>query len=195
MAVKSYRLIVHGTYPGVDQILNVFYYVGDGVDISANDLLAAFNTGILPTWTAAVSVDYFITHMEAYALDDAADFGSLSVGTDGDRTGEALPGFVSWTFRLNRTVRTVRNGRKAFVGVSEGDIGAQGAPTTAQIARLTAFSNVLGLVLDGATSGDTYSPAVLHTIINGVPQTPPGTLLGVSSVDFVRVSSQNTRKK
>jgi hypothetical protein len=40
-----------------------------------------------------------------------------------------------------------------------------------------------------------YSPGVLHTVINGVAQTPPGTVLGVLSAAFVRVSSQNTRKK
>jgi hypothetical protein len=196
MPAVPYRLIVRGSYPNVDEIINVFYYVGDGTGPTATELISEFTTGVVIPWLAAVSASYFIRSAEAYALDNDSDFASVSYSASpGSRSGDALPGFVSYTFRLNRTVRTVRNGRKAFVGVSETDIDALGVPTTAQETRLLNLATALALVLPVGGGDNNYSPGVLHTVINGVAQTPPGTVLGVLSAAFVRVSSQNTRKK
>jgi hypothetical protein len=196
MPAVPYRLIVRGSYPNVDEIINVFYYVGDGTGPTAAELISEFTTAVVIPWLAAVSASYFIRSAEAYALDNDSDFASVSYSASpGSRSGDALPGFVSYTFRLNRTVRTVRNGRKAFVGVSETDIDALGVPTTAQETRLLNLATALALVIPVGGGDNTYSPGVLHTVINGVAQTPPGTVLGVLSAAFVRVSSQNTRKK
>lgn len=196
MAVKTYKMVVQGFYPNVDTILNVFWYAGDGDTIAAADLISFFLADVVPSWLACVNENYALQHIEAYALEDSADFANYSSSTlAGGRTGEASPGFVGWAFRLNRAVRTVRNGRKTFTGVSEGDLQGVGTPTSAQATRLATLGTKLAANIPITPGPDVYSPGVLHKVINGVPQTPPGTILGISGADFIRVSSQNTRKK
>jgi hypothetical protein len=175
------------------EVLNVYYYKALTGGTTAGKLAASFNLILRPE-IIKCQVDN-ITHVNTVVLnlDDVTDFDDIPANpaVAGQQVDQSSPSFVTWTFKLNRSDRTVRNGRKAIAGVGETFTGGNG-PTAGQLTILDAVAPFFAQVLvDG--DGDEYQP-----VIYGKPTGPPSNLplrvVDVASAQFVRLSSQNSRK-
>lgn len=195
MAVgETYVLLDKQSYPGVDQIINRYYYQQiEGTGNSAESLVDKFIDTMLPALTAIQSLQLTHTLIEVYNLDDPSDFyQSAPEGGDGVGvvTGEYLPGFMTWTFKLHRPFRSFRSGRKAISGLSEGAITNSG-PATSILAALNTMAEALVLTLTDTATGASFAPALVKNPDQPLPIREVGQILEAT---FSRISTQNTRK-
>lgn len=175
---------------GID-CLNVFYYENLIVGGSAATLNGAFVDELLPLILDVVNVAQEVVNMESINLYDETDFHVSIYASGGNRVGTYLPAFVGYAFRLNRASRALRNGRKTFAGVTEEDIEAAGEPVVAFQPVLDALAVGLSAELTDPVNGSVWRPRIVRLDpVTGLPQIT----IGLSSAQFVRVSSQNSRK-
>lgn len=190
MAVGDvYRLIDDQTLLGQD-VKNVYYYrsqIGDG---TAGLLAAAWLANVLPAVRAIQSV--FVSHdlIQTENLNDLSDFSlfALTSNNDGVVTGEVLPAFNSWGFKLNRATRETRNGAKRIAGVAEVN-NSNGEAQTAFLATLNDAAIAMGDPIVDALSNQ-YEPVIVRLDAEGLP----AVVNVVVSAEYVRMTTQNTRK-
>lgn len=178
------------------QCLNVYYYRVTSLTGFTNDgyepLLGEFITQvILPTQDfQSVHVQY--DSVEVRNLSNGVDFFNVSYApgfATGDITGDVLPSYVTYTFRLVRETLATRNGYKRIAGVPESAGSANGfTPGTTLIQAYTdavSADLVLGLVTIA-------EPVIVKRPIS----VPAGDYVysSIGSADFRGVGSQNTRK-
>jgi len=181
---------------GNNPMYNVFAYEATNGSPNANDLFSTFNANVAPKIAAIVGTSTTLHNIDVINLDDASDFDLNAIVLAGTRGGDWLPMFTSWTFKYNRGVRGIHNGRKAFGVISETD-QINGEPAVGINAALNALAVQLGAVLVGA-SGD-YTPKIWRRAgtyqVGGVPTVFPDTFYPLVGVTFDRVSTQNSRKR
>lgn len=193
-----YLLKDHQLWGDAKRVLNCWTYACDynGAGMPLSDLLSLWAVTtlqhVLSTQSSAVTHD----QLELFDMTDGVDYASMTLTVDnvGQRSGEARAPFEAWAFRLNRETRATRHGQKRLAGVAEGD-AADYEPTTAMLAILaTAATNFE----DGL-----YQPVMgarvrmCRNVIVSKPPTGAWTLddvNGVSSVQFVRLTSQVSRR-
>lgn len=189
------QLTTVATYYG-QQCLNVYYYRYQPVAPSADDVYEAivdwFVDNVLEQVRQIQNVNLTYTGIEVRNLSNGVDFYNLAItpGTlSGTVTGEGLPSYVTYGFRLNRESLATRNGYKRFSGVSESQgSGNSYTPPAGNITNLTgelAEDIVIGLVTIA-------EPVIVKRPIS----VPAGAYVysGISSADFRGVGTQNTRK-
>lgn len=194
-----YEIRLRGEYLG-QVVLNVFHYRSSG----SNDItepiatVAAAMGSILVTAIADVQNEAF-QWLDAYAkkLVEGGDESTFpfSGGVPGSVTGEGLPPHDCWAFRYNRSLTTTRHGQKRFAGVSEGQ-HENGVATTSVLTDLSALADVLERDItsaDGFGTGEILRPVIYSKFLNGELRETP-VVNPVSSVQYVRISTQNTRK-
>jgi hypothetical protein len=121
---------------------------------------------------------------------DDTDFFEKPEGLAGVRGGEAMPPFVSWGFRLNRTSREFRPGAKRITGVAEQDV-VNGVPTLTIEPDLDLAAAKLGDAISRITGGnDLWEPALVRELVG----LPPSEFTLVTGAEFIRVTTQNSRK-
>lgn len=190
MAVGNrYQLIDFQTYVGND-ILNVYYYRQvAGTHTAAVELVDLFVSSVLPFITAVQHEA--VTHISIGAknLDVPTDFNltPLVTGNVGQVTGQGLPPFVAWAFRLVRTQTDIHNGAKRIVGVAEG-WQANGVADSTVVSALNDLAEAMALTLDN------FEPRIMRKLLDS-----EGHLIGyedfpMGAGQYVRISSQNTRK-
>lgn len=173
-------------------MLNVFHYQCATGTPAALNLITTFNTNVLSNLQAIVSTSMEFTTQDCINLDDLSDFwGGVYSTTFGAVSGQFLNPFVCWAFRMNRATRYVRNGAKRFAGVAESWIDNGVANSTAS-PYLSAAGTAMGNTLTGGGSAPTYKPVILHKQPLLVPTHVP---YAISSVGYIGVSTQNTRKR
>jgi hypothetical protein len=153
-------------------------------------LLDIFNSALWPLIQDFQSIEVDTIDLEALNFNSLTDFGSLTVGTAGVRAGEALPGFVTWAFALRRSSTLIRNGRKSFAGVAEDD-QANGLPTAGALALLELAEDPLSATLI-ADDDSEWMPVIVRKPTVPLPTIP--FFVTMLRADFVRISTQNSRK-
>jgi hypothetical protein len=173
------------------EIRNVLTYVVTAVGTGDEGTLAdAFYDDVLPEMLAVQHVIVSHYKMTVSNLTDGLGYAENNIVPDvpGSLSGSAMPPFVAWAFRKNRLTRATRSGQLRVAGLSEG-AQENGIAVAAIIDDLDDLAEKLYLPLTHA-SGASFAPCILR-------KTPAGgvdTINGIVSVEYVSVSSQNTRK-
>ncbi len=172
-----------------NEILNVYWFQQTGGPGDAQDLAVAFENNWLTEILGVQSGTCVHTHAAVINHNDGGDFADYSYATNsGARGGNAGPNFTSYAFMLRRSTRVVRNGWKRYGPPAEGDIignAASGSAILTAIASLAAALN--SVIVDGP---NTWSMRIVHKAGGGVLTPYP-----ISSVDYIRVTTQTTRRK
>ena len=190
MAVTDvYKAVVHATYLG-KSIQNRYYYQQTlGSTLLAGGLNSAMRDDLIPVLATIQHQNLVYDRIEIVNLSNPADFGVFTgiQGETGDRTGTTSPSFNCWTFKLFRSTRNIRNGRKAIAGVSEDDTTGND-PTAGIQVVLDAVANIFWGPLTNITN-DTYVPLLVRETAGVVTYQEP-----VSNAAFQRLSTQSSRK-
>lgn len=189
---QIYRLTDRQTLHG-QECLNVYHYKAGAGDSSSLDLIAAFINDVFPAIDDIQNIDLAHVRLDCVNLDTGLDYLEYVHGTPwmGVVTGEAMPSFVAWGFRLTRADRQSRHGYKRIPGVSEGDIN-DGVATAPAAANLIGFAAVLAGTIQASGGNCEYTPVILKT--TGTPADPVYTDYPIAGVQYVRVTSQVTRR-
>jgi len=203
-----YEIRLQGEYLG-QVILNVFHYQSAGTaDISEPLLTVAAAVGtLIITDVVPTQVESFqwLSSYAKHLVEGGAEATfPFTGGEPGLQTGEGLPPHDAWAFRYNRTNTTTRHGQKRFAGVPE----AQALNGVAASGALTALNELADTLerditsADGFSAGEILRPVIYSQFLNGELRgsvvdgvfVPAPISNPVSSVQYVRISTQNTRK-
>lgn len=197
LTVEDYQVTVFYNKNGLPFAENVFYYQVETGTGTAADLVGAFATDIVPTIMSVLSSVVASTRVYAINLVDEDDFHDGYATVAGTRGSSVMPPFVGWYFKYLRPTRAVRDGRKNFGGISEGDV-TDGLATATALALLETLELVLQGTIEGG-SGAIYHPCIAKTYL--VPQIAdpdkmkrvPYKLYPIDFVNYERVSHQDSR--
>lgn len=186
-----YKLIDHQDFLSQD-VTNVYWYQQIDGSGGAERLALAFINEVLGSIRAVQHGSLIHTTIEVINFDDEADFyqEDLTTGNAGMRTGETLPKFNAWGFKLHRPTRAIRSGAKRIAGVAEGDQDA-GVPSTGIVAALDNLADALAAVISDGSDG-LWQPQIVSlsedgsTIVNDI---------GFTVASFSRLTTQNSRKR
>lgn len=172
-----------------NEILNVYWFQQTGGTGDATDLATAFADQWLPDILGIQSGTCEHVHAVVVNHDDGGDFADFSYASNsGARGGNAGPNFTSYAFILRRSTRLVRNGWKRYGPPAEGDIIGNAASGSPILTALAALAGTLSAPLvDGP---NVYSMRIVHKDAGGALTPYP-----VATVDYVRVTTQTTRRK
>lgn len=171
--------------------INVFYYEQINGSNGAQELADTYFANITPLTIEVQSTGAVHTAIEVRNVDNPEDFYTLvpSSGNVGLLTGDGMPRYNAWGFRKNRANSLYRNGAFRVPGVTE-STQANGAPTSGALEDLGTLADAMGSDLIG-TSGDKWALRIPSgSFVGGARPLP--TL--ISSVQFVRMTTQNSRK-
>lgn len=177
-------------------LLNVFHYRQTFGDGGAEELATATNFYLSSKIAMCLSTQVKILWWEIINLDNPADYGIFDVSAnEGVIVGDALPPYVCFSFRLNRSTRAVRNGQKRFAGVAE-DVQANGIVTNGtQLTVLGELAVALGGMIDEDAGANVWYPRIYRAAgLNSKGQPVARADFPVSSVSYTGLSTQNTRK-
>lgn len=171
-------------------ILNIYHYVIDGTDVTESNIVSALKSLLVDKVCVIQSTSLEHVKMTLRNLTDGVSLYEETYSTPytGLRSGEYLPSFAAWAFKLNRSSRATRNGQKRIAGVAEGDIQGD-SPAAAFVAELnTAAGYIGGSMLIG--SDTTLTPTIVRKdAFGGV-----AVANNVLNATFSRISTQNSRK-
>lgn len=187
--LDTYKAVIHADYLGKDCQNRFYYRQTAGTSLLAGGLNAALVDDLIPIMASLQSEDLVYDRIEIINMDNPADFGIFPVPgpITGARVGTTAPSFNAWAFRLNRTTRNIRNGRKSLAGVMEGDTTGND-PHPDFLPVLNAAGIIFGATIVN-TAGDAYAPLLAREVLGVITYSEP-----VSSAQFVRYSTQNSRK-
>jgi hypothetical protein len=190
-------------------VLNTFHFQSKG----SSDVTST------PVFIAQMVLDYYavqfvdvqseqLQYVNSYARHLAGDEEEATYPTaiyGGTQSGDCLPPHDAWAFRFNRSSTATRHGQKRLAGIPE-TLQHQGVVIdTTTIGLLDDCANAMEHIFtaaDGLNSGAELHPVIYSTILNGELRgsvvdgvfVPAPIVNVVSSVEYVRISTQNTRK-
>ena len=179
------------TSPNVN--LNVFGYRSNiAVIDELNAFCDAFLAQVLPKIIAVEHINQYNTLLAAQEA-NGTGFVNRTIASgpgEGLRTGEPMPRFVAWGLRLNRATLGKRSGSKRFGLISEADVSSGSATSTIQALLDTLATQLAAPLTVGIIQ--TWFPVILER-----PVAPSTTWADhpVASAQYLRVTSQNTRKR
>lgn len=172
------------------ELMNVYHYLTSSEVLFAEELLELivhFVDTIVPPIQQIQSEKLETTGVYATVVGGTIEVLLPLEGVTGLLQGDAMPRFVTYTFRMNRATKATRSGRKAIAGCTEGFI-VDGVADPALDDDFIAIGLAINTTFRGVSSIE-FVPAIVR-FENGVP-TAANT---ISSVEFTKVSTQNTRK-
>lgn len=184
-----YKVISKMTYLG-QNCVNVYHYRQTTAPGDAGDLANEFDNDVITTMLPVQHSGVVHNGVEVINLDNLTDFATLNVNRAGTNAGIApMPSFVSWSFKLDRSGRDLRNGGKRIVGVCEESTSGN-APIAAIEPTLDALAQDFAKTLTDLASGGSWEPV----IVRRNHPTKPDALTLVAGASFTRISTQNSRK-
>lgn len=186
------------------QCLNTFFYelVSNTGDANYSDIATQFAL----QWGLEISPNLVTNHrmhtVKVENLSNGIDFFDLITVKDGTIAGEALPPFNGFYFKLVRSTLETRNGRKTIAGVPETSNAGSGTSPGA-LTNLNDAATWMGsmFIWDvGGTPDFELQPVIVGRINTAAPGDPPVYELDLSKINpiqnaqYIRISSQNTRK-
>jgi hypothetical protein len=189
----AYQIVVQGTI--FDQVfVNVWHYVvfeGEGGD--ADPLGVAFKIAILENLVAIQNVAVEYQLMTINGERDSTEVAQIDISDlHGLVTGDCLPPYAAWAYRIARSSQEMRNGFKRFPGVSEA------WQTNGEVASGTPATEVAGM---GGTLKVDLSLSTGHIGVLTVPKRQwhnvpvvPIEFWIPGDVNYQNISTQNSRK-
>lgn len=188
-----YELCVKQTLFG-EEVCNVFHYqlLRDGPGIG--NLITEWNTNIKPVVQAVQSNDLTYVEYEGFNINSPqTEFSKAATAGTGTVTGDAMPRFVAFGFNLIRATKEVRNGSKRIAGVVESMV-VDGVLDPLYQTSVDAVANAFASVIQ-VGGIDTFLPVILRrtgTLSTGYTVTASA---AVNDANFVRITTQNSRKR
>lgn len=179
-------------------VINVFTYSGsDSVLPTIAELqlfLENFENAIVSPMRALVSTEVFFDKAEVSVYEDPlASVATRNFGYNGNMTGECLPAYFTYYFKMYVGTKVTRPGRKSISGVSESVYLSEFDINPVHHGVVLAFSNALGNdIFDGVRF---WTPSILKTTVDtSSGQTIILAEQPVIGAFFQRFSTQNSRK-
>lgn len=185
----KFRLTARATYLG-QQIQNVYHFIQTAGTGGAQPLAQEFRLSWLIDIALVQNVGVSNFNALVVNLDDDEDFADFTYSSAelGKVTGEGLPSYVCWTYRVTRTSRLFRNGFKRFVGVSESSIVGNNAAAAFEAALAT-----LGTALSTDIDDGSNTWAIIIPRYTGTPPVLNNWDIA-GNVNYSHVGSQVSRK-
>lgn len=194
---NRFQIIDHQTFLG-QEVVNVYFYRQTaGLTEAAADLADLYVSTILPELVNIQSTQVTHTQIVCNNVDNLSDYVELPLTVDntGLESGEALPPYACYAFRFNRATRAVRNGQKRIAGIVEAG-QSNGVAVSGDLPQLSTIASVMAQQL--TSTDNTFQPVIYHRFPADVTHPHPPLSLGtdydISGVQYVRISTQNTRK-
>lgn len=179
--------------PFGNEFINVFGYRSNVPVINElSEFVTSFNTHVLPAIQDIVSDDMFYTRLEVRNMTDGVGYldTTYSPAEQGHRSGQSMPRFVAWGFKIQRASIGKRSGGKRFGKIVESDQD-NGSPTSGALTLLNACADALAFPLPIGIDS-IWFPEILERKPAG---TFPWTSHPIAGVVFSAETSQNTRKR
>lgn len=184
-----YRITWKGTILG-EAAYNVFYYGSSADAADLNALLVAQKEAIWNVLQPILSTKATLEEVVGEGVKGATKFSSIVPAEIGSVTGDCLPPYAAYGFKLNRDGVGERNGYKRFAGVPE-SLQNDGHPTGTVTANAPTIEAALSADL---TVGDeTWEPLIRRTRVHKVVQNPP-TYWIMGPAVFTGITTQSSRK-
>lgn len=189
---ELYRVIDRQTLQN-QLVLNVYWFEQSAGTGGADDCAEAYIQDIGALVRAFQSNQLTHNRVDVTNMDDPTDYveKAWTANNAGSLTGEVLPPYVVFAFRLNRVSRDVRHGQKRYSGIVEGSI-ENGVPVSGTLTLLNNLATALAQPISWSSGDGTYDPKIVKR--TGTSPNFTYTPYAVGSAQFVRFSSQNTRK-
>lgn len=199
MAINDiWEFVLVSFYKNTVECLNRFIYeetlAGDqNATHYAQEVWDFMKVNLRPLISTAVTY----TEIRSRNLTDGVLLGTYAItsGNGGTVSSEALPSFVSYSFRMNRASGVTRHGYKRFQGVPE-TANTDGVLASAFATPVASLAADLGGVVPGVITGNTamrLTPRIRSLFLGG-EERPSPVIGAISSVAFVGFGTQNTRK-
>lgn len=184
-----------------NMLLNVFHYevMEFGNLVGYDDILTNFDANVGAQVRGAQSSALSWQTLYLRNLTNGIDIAELAVNTAGGQTGDVMPSFVAYAFRLNRTSGVTRHGQKRFGGVPESAVTNEGI-----VGGLAATVNGIATELQSVLEVDAgnENDFILRPVIvgrteigdTGVYELDLTKINPVASAQYIRISSQVTRR-
>lgn len=188
-------------------IINTYFYryiPGDDPDVDYSGLSAKFNA--FATVIANNIQSNLLTHTQYRIenLTNGIDLVEVPASVVGAGTGDALPSYAAFSFRLNRTTKLTRHGQKRIAGLTEAMIIGNEV-TAGMVTPLNGVADAMAtplVELVGPEPDYTYEPVIIGRDLVVNPETGNETyelnlmkINPVQSAQFVRLTTQTTRRK
>lgn len=190
-----FKVVLHSSFVDdpTNEYISVFGYRSNILVSNEEQVLAdEFVNDHLPAIRNVVSINTIFKRVEVYNVTNGTGYWDkpLVPTLGGLRAGENSVKFAAWGFRYNRVTAGKRHGAKRFGNVSESDI-TNGAATGAVTTVLNATAVTLGSSINVGVI-QTWFPEILERKPTGVY---PWTSHPILNVQYVRITSQNSRKR
>jgi hypothetical protein len=175
-------------------IFNAFHYLQTAGSGGAEECALAYIDYVLPDMIVIQSTALEHLYIEVINLDNVTDYSTvdLTTGNVGTASGDYLPPFVTWTFKMTRVERGHHNGRKSVSGVTEGQ-QENGQPNSGTVASVNALANTMASPI--FYGGSYWSPQIYRAPNSIKPDyTNAAAYYSIGGGFFVGISSQNSRK-
>lgn len=175
-----------------EECMNVYYYEQTAGSVGAEALAQQWVADILPLILEFQHANAVHSAIEVNNLLDDEDFHTEVLTTDnaGLLLGETLPRYNAWGFRKNRANSSYRNGSIRIAGIAEGSQDG-GVAGSAALEDLGTFAAAIGGELTHSSGGKWLLRTPSGTFVGGsVPVPTP-----IASVQYVRMTTQNSRKR
>jgi hypothetical protein len=191
------QVTLRGTLYG-QRVLNVFHYKVTDVtgavdyDLIAGTCLSKLTSDITPIQVSAMTWE----RCDLDNLTDGLSFGSATGTFNGVLATEGFAPFAAWYFRLNRSTKLTRSGGKRIAGVPENEV-SNGTAESSFIPTLAVAAGEMLLPINWNFLSAPVGSGSMELGILG--RNPDGTFdlsrfNGVSGIEYVSVSTQNSRK-
>lgn len=187
-----FRVTLKATYTDNVVMRNTFWYQQVGAtDVNLDSLMvnmwATLSSSLLDVTSEVVS--YKETTAWKYGSEDAPVVDTFD--TPGGNEAEALPPSIAFSFRLNRSLTTTRNGFKRFGGVCETQVLNGIVTDGPTLAKLATVATALGATL--TQDGWSARPVIVRFKIGNQVLTTP-LVNPVRNAGFSGLGTQNSRK-
>lgn len=204
------EFVCKGFYDNAQEVINVYHY---SVAVEDDSTLEQFAYGLMirlsQTLLPIISSAVVYTEIAASILDEN---GQPTTGVNiivpadrgtGTASGDVLPPYVTWTFKLQRPDSSFRHGWKRYAGVTETNQN-KGFPASGIISALNTHALMLAEELtawdydydeDEATelAGTGMTPVIIQRVINSTPVLPVN-IGDVAAASFNNIGTQDSRK-
>lgn len=152
-----------------EEVLNVYHFREPGASATPNvaALASSFDSIYVSGVAAVQSTAVLHTTITVEQVNNGVEFTELAISQNGLIVDPDIgPSFVSASYKLNRSSRDIRNGRKSICGVTEDDMNGNvwSANGIAKLSNLNAV--FVAPISDGTNS---WQPIIKSDIDTGIP--------------------------
>lgn len=161
-----WELVDKSTFNG-QEALNVFFYQNTDSTTppaGSSDLVSQYIATVLPKLVQVQGNNVLHTEISARNLFSPSDNHTESISTAGAVTGDLMPNFNAFGFKMTQDNGAVKNGAKRFAGVSESAATDGVVTDSATIGALDDLATAMGQTLTVGVA-NVFAPVIIKRIL------------------------------